>query len=280
MLYFLNAPASLRPVTLPPQRRRAIIIGAGCTGISAAYHLGGHSLLLEQRTSQEDFHDRSHYGSMGAARARYLGGEDGGADGERPGVSRAERKALFISCSSTGKAPADEQALIHVARWQPPELKADTFAEDRRETPAARALLPLLRGEVRFGARVVRISPLQHLVELADGARFVYDKLLSTLPLPTLAGMVMHELPAHVRRDESLRYWLSEYDVELGDRVTQVSRGDLDDFVAGKRIAEQIARALSAKFQNAGQPISRGARLFVPRVVPRATPGASAPAVR
>ncbi|HEV7609314.1 MAG TPA: hypothetical protein VGO61_18390 [Steroidobacteraceae bacterium] len=280
MLYFLNSPASPRQVSPPPQRRRAIIIGAGPTGMSAAYHLGEHSLLLEQRTSLEDFHDRSNHRSMGAARIRSVGREDGGADGERPGTSCAERKALFISCSSTGKAFADEQALIHVARWQPPELQATTIDEDRCGTPGAPALLPLLRGELRLGARVVRVSPSQHMVELAGGARFVYDKLLSTISLSSLAGMVMHEIPPHVRRDESLRYWLSEYDIELGDRGTQVSRGDLDDFVAGRRIAGQIGRALAAKFQNAGPAISRGARLFEPRVVPRAMPGAGAPAAQ
>lgn len=258
MLYFLNAPSRPRSLPEPPQRRRAIVIGAGLTGVSAAYHLGEHCLLLEQHPALDDL--------VVTARDWPVGSEDGGADRQRPGLSSAERKALFISCGSTGQPRADEPTLIRVTRWQPPQFSRPADDTAHRASHAPRALVPLLRGEVRLGARVVRISPSEHLLELADGCRFVYDKLLCTLPLPAMVRMVLHELPAHVRRDESLRYWLIEHDVEPGDRVTQVCYGDIDELAAGKRIADQIGRALANKFQRQGLCVPRG-RLFEPRLV-------------
>jgi hypothetical protein len=259
MLYFLNAPSRPKPWQLAPQRRRAIVIGAGRTGISAAYHLGEHSLLLEQHATLDD-------GPLGAGRDWFVDSEDGGADRQRAGLSCAERKALFISCGSTGQPSAEQPALIHVARWQPPQFSAPAEDTVRAHANSARALLPMLRGEVRLDAQVVRVSPSEHLLELADGRRFIYDKLLSTVSLSALLRMVLHELPTHVRRDESLRYWLSEYDVESGDRVTQVSCGDIDELAAGKRIADQICLALANKFHRRGPTFPRD-RLFEPRLV-------------
>ena len=236
--------ATTRP--LPPQRRRAVIIGAGPTGMCTAFHLGEHSLLLEQRDSLEDSVVHADQFPLDVAE-----------------VSGVQRKALFITCSSRVENDADEHRLIHVARWQPPEFISNV---DRREvcgSLSVRSLVPLLRGELRLGARVVRISPSMRLIELADGDRFVFDKLISTLSLALMAGLVTHELPCHVRHDESLRYWLSEHDVEVADRATQDYYGDLDEFAAGKRVAEQVGEALMARFRNA--------RLFVPRLVQKAS---------
>jgi len=266
MLYFLNAPSRPKPWQIAPQRRRAIVIGAGRTGISAAYHLGQHSLLLEQRSGLPERDDCSNDRPVGAARDWFVGDEYGSADRRRPGLSSTERKALFISCSSTGQARADQPSLIHIARWQPPQFSSPADDTTQRQPASLQALVPLLRGEVRFGAQVLRISPSEHLLELADGTCFIYDKLLSTVSLSALLRMVLHELPAHVRRDESLRYWLSEHDVESGDRVTRASYGDIDEIAAGKRIADVIGRALANKFQRQGPAFPRD-RLFEPRLV-------------
>lgn len=86
MVYLFKEFARTAVPPTPPTRRRAIIIGAGPTGVAAAFHLGAHSLLL-------------------------------------------------------------------------------------------------LRGETRLGANVVRIRSSQHLLTLADGTRFVYDKLLSSIAI-------------------------------------------------------------------------------------------------
>jgi protoporphyrinogen oxidase len=46
--------------------------------------------------------------------------------------------------------------------------------------------LPLLRADLVLSADVERVSPLLRAVTLADGGRFHYDTLISTLPLPVL----------------------------------------------------------------------------------------------
>jgi hypothetical protein len=246
-----------------PERRRALVIGAGPTGMSVAFHLGEHSLLLERRDSLEHQHDYSHDLPMGSAHGGVMGGEDPGADRAR----FAEAKTLFISCSSRTHADAGEHTLIHVERWQPPAVAPLPEPDEPGAPPSVRTLRPLLRGELRMGAHVVRVSPSSHLVELADGHRIVYDKLVSTLSLAANELLVASDLPPHVRLDETLRYWLSEHDIEVADRDTQDHYGDLDEFAAGKRIADQVGHALAAKFGNRGRSKLRGTRLFEPRLV-------------
>jgi hypothetical protein len=243
------------------------VIGGGRTGISAAFHLGEHSLLIERRISLEDSHDRSHDFPMGTPGGGALGVEATGAHRQEPGVSTPERRALFISCSSSGGAGAYDQKLIHIERWRPPALAPMTQGDEHSDPPSARALIPHLRGELRLDTRVVRISPLMHLIELANGGQIIYDKLLSTLNLASLARLVMHELPARIRCDEMLRYWLGENDIEVADRLTQDFFGDLDELAAGKRVADQISAALQSKFRSGSRSTARGARLFEPRFV-------------
>jgi hypothetical protein len=254
-------PASTRQ---HPERRRALIIGAGPTGMSAAFHLGEHSLLLERRDTLEHFHDYSHDLPMGPSHGGAMGREDPGTDGDGL-AAPAENKTLFISCSSHSQEDSGEHTLIHVERWRPPEL-AQPPEREPLSRPSVRTLEPLLRGELRMGAQVVRVEPASHLLELANGHQYVYDKLLSTLSLAATELLVTNDLPPHVRRDESLRFWLSDHDIELADRASQGYFGDLDDFAAGKRVADQIAVALAAKF---AKTVSKayGTRLFKPRLV-------------
>lgn len=265
MVYLLKAFASSPARPAPPQRRRTIIIGAGATGISAAFHLGEHSLLLERRAALEELHDHPHDLPLGAARGSIVGPEDAGADGQRPGTSVAERKALYIACSS--------QDLIHVARWQPPAFSPeganrDEFAPDpRRQVGSLRVLVPLLRGELRLGACVERVSPSLHMLELADGTRFVYDKLVCTVPLAELTIMIAHELASRISHDEFLRCWLREFDIEVVDQANQFCEGDIDEISAGKRIAAHINRGLAERFQASRRSKHRGSHFFEPRLV-------------
>lgn len=266
MVYLLNAHTQPGWRPMSPERRRTVIIGAGPTGMSAAFHLGEHSLLLERRDSLEHYHDYSHDLPMGLAHGGLVGRENAGADGHGF-APRAESKALFISCSSHTQADTGEHTLIHVARWQPPDLAPSNPRSELRAPPSVRTLRPLLRGELRMGAHVMRVVPAAHLVELADGHQYVYDKLLSTLSLAGTERLVTHDLPYHVRRDEFLRDWLSDHDIELADRVTQDEHGDLDEFATGKRFADLMAKALAAKFGNLSRSRARGTRLFEPRLV-------------
>jgi UDP-galactopyranose mutase len=60
--------------------------------------------------------------------------------------------------------------------------------------------LPRLRGELRTGARVVRVSPRKHSVMLHNGEELRYQHLISTMPLPELVRQMGDEVPADIRR--------------------------------------------------------------------------------
>jgi len=44
------------------------------------------------------------------------------------------------------------------------------------------------------------VVPSKHMVVLADGRRYVYDKLISTMPLPRLVELAGDEAPARIRQ--------------------------------------------------------------------------------
>ena len=58
--------------------------------------------------------------------------------------------------------------------------------------------LPLMKGDLVTGVEVVRIDAVDHGVELADGRKFAYRRLVSTAPLPELLRMLGDAVPADV----------------------------------------------------------------------------------
>jgi protoporphyrinogen oxidase len=76
--------------------------------------------------------------------------------------------------------------------------------------------VPHLRGELQLGARVTRVIPSKHLVLLEDGTSYHYEKLISTMPLPTLIEKLGEEAPARVRRAASQLRHVSVRCVNLG----------------------------------------------------------------
>jgi protoporphyrinogen oxidase/glycosyltransferase involved in cell wall biosynthesis len=59
--------------------------------------------------------------------------------------------------------------------------------------------LPHLKGELALNADAVQLLPQQHLVVLADGRRYRYDQLVSTMPLPELVKLIGADAPGEVR---------------------------------------------------------------------------------
>ncbi|MDI1310345.1 MAG: NAD(P)-binding protein [Methylotenera sp.] len=55
--------------------------------------------------------------------------------------------------------------------------------------------LPHIKGTLELNADVKHISPKQRTVELADGRRYRYENLISTMPLPQLIRMIGDEAP-------------------------------------------------------------------------------------
>jgi hypothetical protein len=277
-----------------PERRRVVVIGADEAGLTAALHIGEHSLLLDKRAHigedtrgprpQGGFDDRKSTFALGAARAGLAGAQDAGAARKGHGLSTWERQEVAAACSSDhgeagGKTPEDRGTLnepVVVARWIPPRLDPVDDGADEHSRESLQGLVPLLRGELRLGARVIRILPATHRVELVDGRTIVYDKLISSIQAVELAGLLQPALPGRIRTHQGLLYWLAARDVELIDESTQFLFGDVSSFAAGRRVAETVKRALAQKFRPATETFLRGAKLFEPRLVRISPPSAIA----
>jgi UDP-galactopyranose mutase len=59
--------------------------------------------------------------------------------------------------------------------------------------------LPLLKGELRLNAQISSVVPSKHQVMLENGEIYVYEKLVSTMPLPMLIACMGDEVPDRVR---------------------------------------------------------------------------------
>jgi UDP-galactopyranose mutase len=59
--------------------------------------------------------------------------------------------------------------------------------------------LPHIKGTLELNADVVQLSPSERIVALADGRRFHYDSLISTMPLPELVKLIGEEAPDEVK---------------------------------------------------------------------------------
>ena len=59
--------------------------------------------------------------------------------------------------------------------------------------------LPHIKGKIETGAEVAQVLPREHVVALADGRRFRYDQLVSTMPLPELIRAIGDQAPEEVR---------------------------------------------------------------------------------
>jgi len=60
--------------------------------------------------------------------------------------------------------------------------------------------LPHIHGKIELNADVVQLLPQEHLIALADGRRFRYDDLISTMPLPELIKLIGDAAPPEVRQ--------------------------------------------------------------------------------
>jgi UDP-galactopyranose mutase len=84
--------------------------------------------------------------------------------------------------------------------------------------------LPHIKGTVELNADVVQLSPAQRIVALADGRRFHYDSLISTMPLPQLVKLIGDEAPKEVKEAARGLQHISVRCVNLG-----VARENLTD---------------------------------------------------
>ena len=76
--------------------------------------------------------------------------------------------------------------------------------------------VPHIKGAIELNAEVARISPDQHLVTLADGRRYRYEYLLSTIPLPELIRSMGDEAPPPIKKAAAALRHVSVRCVNLG----------------------------------------------------------------
>lgn len=62
------------------------------------------------------------------------------------------------------------------------------------------AFVPHIKGAIELNADVIGISPKQRIITLADGRRYQYQNLVSTMPLPELVRIIGNEAPDAVRQ--------------------------------------------------------------------------------
>jgi protoporphyrinogen oxidase len=60
--------------------------------------------------------------------------------------------------------------------------------------------VPHIKGTIELNADIAAVSPKQHLLTLADGRRYEYESLISTMPLPELVNIIGDEAPEEVKR--------------------------------------------------------------------------------
>ena len=185
-----------------PARSPCVILGAGATGLAAAFHYGAGCTLVEREAqigggcrsiedtgfifdrglhvmTSDDPHVQELYRLLlgdnvhwQECDAQVLGGD---------GATQNLRTAAHVDA-----APAPRECFGYPLRGG--------FAT------LVNGFLPLLRGDVVLRADVRKVSPLLRTVTLADGRRLRYDVLVSTLPLPYLVAAIEEEAPAEIRR--------------------------------------------------------------------------------
>ncbi|GAB3429255.1 FAD-dependent oxidoreductase [Massilia solisilvae] len=57
-----------------------------------------------------------------------------------------------------------------------------------------------IKGRIELNASVVQVLPREHVVVMADGSRYRYDHLVSTMPLPELVKLIGEQAPDEVRQ--------------------------------------------------------------------------------
>ncbi|HJV50775.1 MAG TPA: NAD(P)-binding protein, partial [Noviherbaspirillum sp.] len=83
--------------------------------------------------------------------------------------------------------------------------------------------VPHIKGTIELNADVTRILPRQRIIVLADGRRYQYQNLISTMPLPELVRVIGEDAPPEVRQAASRLQHVSVRCVNLGvarERIT------------------------------------------------------------
>lgn len=76
--------------------------------------------------------------------------------------------------------------------------------------------VPHIKGTIELNAEVVQVAPRDRTIVLADGRRYQYQNLISTMPLPELVRAIGDEAPEEVKRAAADLKYVSVRCVNLG----------------------------------------------------------------
>jgi protoporphyrinogen oxidase/glycosyltransferase involved in cell wall biosynthesis len=201
---------------------RTVIVGAGAAGLSAAYHLAHDAVLLEKnamvggecRSIKDKGFTFDHGGHVMTADDPYvrelvelLLGSNIQWQQRRAAIYRDGR---YSGCEGAGHSlspyagAAIDRPPSNVAALRP----GQPIGPDARFGYPLRggfqalmsAFVPHIKGTIELNADVVQVSPHQRTVTLADGRRYQYENLISTMPLPQLVAMIGDEAPDAVKQ--------------------------------------------------------------------------------
>ncbi len=204
-------------------RARAVVLGAGPTGLSAAYHLGAGALLVERqvrvggwcRSVQSGGFTFDMAGHVMFSSDPYVRDMHALLLGDNVHWQTCE--AWMYAGGTYTRYPFEEavRRLHTIGRCATPSRWEDFSTDDGPGTRRSGercgyprrggfqammdGFLPHLRGELRLGAEVAALSPSRHALRLQYGPEVGYDFLVSTIPLPELVRCIGDEAPAEIR---------------------------------------------------------------------------------
>ena len=210
-------------------RRAAVVIGGRDTPYPV--QINTHALAPEVRRDC----------LLGVIRAWAAGGSGAGNGSFREWVLERFGEGLgrhffFPYNSKLFRAEPEELSLDWVGRYVPkPDLEevvdgalglhrggVGYNAEFRYPAEGGIRLLPDAVAErvhgLRLGCEVTAVHPRERWVETADGERWPYSQLISTVPLTTLLGLVEAALPPSVHQARRALRWVRVVNVALGVR--------------------------------------------------------------
>ncbi|HKU86905.1 MAG TPA: FAD-dependent oxidoreductase [Casimicrobiaceae bacterium] len=217
-----------------PARSPCVILGAGATGLAAAYHYGAGCTLVEREAQ-----------IGGGCRSI----EDTGFTFDRGGhvMMSDDPHVQELYRLLLGDNVHWQECDVRIVDGEGATRNVATVAH--RDVPAPRTrfgyplrggfaalvngFVPLLRGGLVLHADVRKVSPLLRTVALADGRRLRYDVLVSTLPLPHLVAAMEDEAPVEIRRAAAALRHTSLRCVNLGVARPHVTASHWIEFRGG-----------------------------------------------
>lgn len=187
------------PAAAQPPAVRHLIVGAGATGLAAAYYLGQHG----------EGHD-----TLVVEREEHVGG--GCRSVHQQGYTFDHGAHVLQSADAEVRALA-ERLLGDNLHWQPPRVRHADHPVSQEGLPPLRedrdfgypvrggfqalmdAFLPVLDCDLALKTTVLHLSPSRRTVRLDDGRSLRFDTLVSTMPLPALVQACGDEAPAELR---------------------------------------------------------------------------------